>query len=259
MKLPNWLSEDKSIAVHSGREHFLIRNRGVLAAVLRTFRNKPILMVTSFLHPVSWLLILFIFLLTISLFDNILFFWILALLLGTFVAVLPYDSMMAILKKTFFLLIPPLILYLPAVFWGRATFVFLLRMPLILFLVASYSELMTMTDLLAALKKLRFPDLVLLQLDITVKYIYIFGQMLVAILKAIEARAVGRYLKFQVGSNIWGMLYIKAVEYGKELQHAMEARCFTGEYYDSKRRLLLVDYAVIVICLLLSVLIILEG
>ena len=83
--------------------------------------------------------------------------------------------------------------------------------------------------------------------------------MLVAILKAIEARAVGRYLKFQVGSNIWGMLYIKAVEYGKELQHAMEARCFTGEYYDSKRRLLLVDYAVIVICLLLSVLIILEG
>ncbi|WP_212739004.1 hypothetical protein, partial [Escherichia coli] len=107
----------------------------------------------------------------ISLFDNILFFWILALLLGTFVAVLPYDSMMAILKKTFFLLIPPLILYLPAVFWGRATFVFLLRMPLILFLVASYSELMTMTDLLAALKKLRFPDLVLLQLDITVKYI----------------------------------------------------------------------------------------
>lgn len=49
MKLPNWLSEDKSIAVHSGREHFLIRNRGVLAAVLRTFRNKPVLMVTSFL------------------------------------------------------------------------------------------------------------------------------------------------------------------------------------------------------------------
>ena len=68
MKLPNWLSEDKSMAVHSGREHFLIRNRGVLAAVLRTFRNKPVLMVTSFLHPVSWLLILFIFLLTISLF-----------------------------------------------------------------------------------------------------------------------------------------------------------------------------------------------
>lgn len=75
------------------------------------------------------------------------------------------------------------------------------------------------------MKKLRFPDLVLLQLDITVKYIYIFWtNAFVAILKAIEARAVGRYLKFQVGSNIWGMLYIKAVEYGKEPQHAMEAR-----------------------------------
>ena len=56
--------------------------------------------------------------------------------------------------------------------------------------------------MLAALKGLHFPDLVLLQLDITIKYIDVFGKQLMDLLKGIEARSFGGNHRFRIGSNI---------------------------------------------------------
>ena len=55
------------------------------------------------------------------------------------------------------------------------------------------------------------------------------------LLKGIEARSFGGNHRFRIGSNIWGILYLKAIRYGEELTQAMEARCFVGEYVKSSQ------------------------
>ena len=72
-------------------------------------------------------------------------------------------------------------------------------------------------------------------LDITIKYIDVFGKQLMDLLKGIEARSFGGNHRFRIGSNIWGILYLKAIRYGEELTQAMEARCFVGEYVKSSQ------------------------
>ena len=88
------------------------------------------------------------------------------------------------------LLIFPLVLYLPHLLLSGGQSLFLFRLPLIAVAIAYYSETSTISEMLAALKGLHFPDLVLLQLDITIKYIDVFGKQLMDLLKGIEARAL---------------------------------------------------------------------
>lgn len=56
--------------------------------------------------------------------------------------------------------------------------------------IAYYSETSTISEMLVALKGLHFPDLVLLQLDITIKYIDVFGKQLMDLLKGLKHEAL---------------------------------------------------------------------
>ncbi|MBM7635331.1 energy-coupling factor transporter transmembrane component T [Streptococcus saliviloxodontae] len=250
MILPDWLSEENDFLVKKGKDHFLIRNRRVLSLVTVKVRDKAAIPLKSHFHPLVWLLCLFFLLVGVSLSHHLLYFWLLALVLFGLIATLPDDSLRAVLKKWLLVLVFPIVLYLPSLFWQGVNFLFLIRLLTIALLITFYSELTRMSDLLLALKSLHFPDMILLQIDITAKYIYVFGNMLGDILKGIEARAVGQHLNFQIGSNIWGILYLKAVQYGKDLQKAMEARGFTGAYYDKGPTFIWKDY----LCLLVVIL-----
>ena len=155
--------------------------------------------------------------------------------LRSYVAFLPHSILVRTLKKTILLLVFPIIIYLPHLLFSGGQPLFLLRLPLIALAIAYYSETSTISEMLAALKGLHFPDLVLLQIDITIKYIDVFGKQLMDLLKGIEARSFGGNHRFRIGSNIWGILYLKAIRYGEELTQAMEARCFVGEYVKSSQ------------------------
>ena len=116
--------------------------------------------------------------------------WILALVLGFAVAFLPHSILVRTLKKTILLLVFPIIIYLPHLLFSGGQPLFLLRLPLIALAIAYYSETSTISEMLAALKGLHFPDLVLLQIDITIKYIDVFGKQLMDLLKGIEHEAL---------------------------------------------------------------------
>ena len=248
--LPEWLKEEQRINIGKGKDHFLIRNRKKIDSVLLKLRDKSSIKWKRFLHPVTYLLCFFFSLLGVSFSRNFLFFWILFLFLLGLIASLPYVHLVATIKKSILLLLFPFLLYLPNLFLHGFHVLFLLRLPLMSMLIALYTELMSTRDTLQALKKLHFPNIVLLQLDITIKYIYLFGRILQDMLKGIEARSFGGNLDFQIGNNIWGILYLRAVRYGKDLQKAMEARGFTGEYKDSEERLRFRDYLCIALVFL---------
>ncbi|MFR3236276.1 MAG: hypothetical protein ACLTOX_01795 [Streptococcus thermophilus] len=53
-------------------------------------------------------------------------------------------------------------------------------------------------------------------------------------LKGIEARNFDGNHRFQIGSNIWGILYLKAIRYGEELTKPWKP-FFVGEYVKSSQ------------------------
>lgn len=99
-----------------------------------------------------------------------------------------------------------------------------------------------MNQFIAALKIFHFPNIILLQLDITIKYIFFFGNLLIQLLAAVEARAVGGNIQLSTGSNLISLISLKSFTYGKKLDMVMEARGYTGQYYRVKQPLKTKDF-----------------
>lgn len=78
------------------------------------------------------------------------------------------------------------------------------------------------------LKFFKVPDLFILLLDITLKYIINFSELAIEMLNALKVRIIGKTNYNSTG--IVGTIFIKAKEQGEELYFTMECRGFTGEY-----------------------------
>ncbi|PQG71488.1 energy-coupling factor transporter transmembrane component T, partial [Enterococcus faecalis] len=113
-----------------------------------------------------------------------------------------------------------------------------------------YMETTNMNQFIAALKIFHFPNIILLQLDITIKYIFFFGNFLNQLLAAVEARAVGGNIQLSTGSNLISLISIKSFTYGEKLDMVMEARGYTGQYYRVKQPLKTKDFLVSIAYLL---------
>lgn len=87
------------------------------------------------------------------------------------------------------------------------------------------------TELTRALKLFFIPDLFLLVLEITIRYIYILGEIAIDMFYALRLRAVGKNNnKHTSMSGIIGSLFLKSKDMSEEMYSAMECRGFTGEY-----------------------------
>jgi cobalt/nickel transport system permease protein len=87
------------------------------------------------------------------------------------------------------------------------------------------------TELTKALKLFFVPDIFLLVFEITLKYIYILGEISIDMLYALRLRAVGKdNSKHTSISGIMGSLFLKSKDVSEEMYSAMECRGFTGEY-----------------------------
>ena len=82
-----------------------------------------------------------------------------------------------------------------------------------------------------ALKVFFVPDIFILVLDITIKYIVMLGNFSLNMLYALKLRSVGRNSsKYTSLSGIAGNMFIKSKEMAEEMYSAMECRGFTGDY-----------------------------
>ena len=66
----------------------------------------------------------------------------------------------------------PLIIYLP-IFLGQFSLLFIVHLFLAI-VISQYMETTNMNQFIATLKIFHFPNIILLQLDITIKYIFFF-------------------------------------------------------------------------------------
>ena len=83
-----------------------------------------------------------------------------------------------------------------------------------------------------ALKKFYIPDIFILILDITIKYIYLLGELSLNMFYALKLRSVGKNRsKYSSLAGIAGSVFLQSKELAEEMYHAMECRGFTGEYH----------------------------
>jgi len=86
-------------------------------------------------------------------------------------------------------------------------------------------------DITKTLKVFFIPDIFILVLDITIKYIVIFGEFSLNMLYALKLRSIGKNKNKTTSlSGIIGTMFIKSKEMAEEMYGAMECRGFTGEY-----------------------------
>jgi cobalt/nickel transport system permease protein len=82
-----------------------------------------------------------------------------------------------------------------------------------------------------ALKKFFIPDIFILVLDITIKYIVMLGDFSLEMFYALKLRSVGKNtVKHKSISGIAGTIFIKSKEMAEDMYSAMECRGYTGEY-----------------------------
>jgi len=127
---------------------------------------------------------------------------------------------------------------LPAVLWGNGSNTVMLTGKV--FATVTAVNLLSRTtrwnEITGALRFLHIPDLFILVLDITIKYIVLLGEFSLNMLYSLKLRSVGKDKgKYSSLSGIAGSMFIKSREMADDMYNAMECRGFTGEYRKSGR------------------------
>jgi cobalt/nickel transport system permease protein len=128
---------------------------------------------------------------------------------------------------------------LPALFWGRGAGVPILCAKLLLAMLAAalFSATTSWPSIATAFAGLRVPDVFVMTLDMTIKYIGLLGGLVLDMLRALKLRSVGRN-EGKTGSlaAVAGTVFLKSKEAAQEQYQAMECRCFSGKYRITRRR-----------------------
>lgn len=105
------------------------------------------------------------------------------------------------------------------------------------------------STLIEAFKRFYVPDIFILTLDITIKYIYMLGEFSLNMFYALKLRSVGKnHNKYSSMAGIAGSVFLQSKEMAEDMYHAMECRGFSGEYHIyNKSKFNGIDYVYIMI------------
>jgi len=234
MPLPDWLLRDERYVPRSDREAFLDRSilsfLGVLA-MGRPQNGKG--RGEGRIEPLVKVVSVFTVILLVSLSRSPLFLALAGAGLLVVLALQPGERIAAVLKTSFLVGAFTGLILLPSAFLGRGSNLVMITAKVLLS-VASVKLVATTVawnSLSGAFKRLGAPDLFILVLDITLKYITLLGEFALSMLYALRLRSVGKNDgKTASLSAVAGTMFLKSKEMAEEMYAAMECRGFTGTY-----------------------------
>ena len=166
--------------------------------------------------------------------------WIVGLLLFIKLSVLPGSVIINIIKKLFRLLIISAIVLLPSIVISQNDMtLFLIRVGLILVNISIFLAITSWQQFILALRQWHLPTIIILVIDITIKYIYMLGMFLEELLYSIRLRTLGQHVSRQVLGALLGQLYLSSKERTTETYQAMVLRGYSRDSkgYSLDRRL----------------------
>jgi len=149
------------------------------------------------------------------------------------ISLLKAEEILHIIKMAVVITVFTLIILLPSFIMGNANNSILIVIKTLTTVTAVNvtSTITQWNDITKTLKLFFIPDIFILVLDITIKYIVVFGEFSLNMLYALKLRSVGKNKNKTTSlSGIIGTMFIKSKEMAEEMYGAMECRGFTGEY-----------------------------
>ncbi|PYG84302.1 cobalt/nickel transport system permease protein [Ruminiclostridium sufflavum DSM 19573] len=256
MNMPEWLSKKENYIPQADKDTFINKSIMSLLNILSRIRNTNACTAEGF-HISAVLKVAFTFLLIvlISVSRSSEFIIIVIVYLISVLSSMKAYQIIKTLKVSFLISVFTIILLLPSAFLGNYYSIFMITPKVFATITAvnilSYST--SWNSITNALKVFFVPDIFILVLDITIKYIFLLGDFSLNMLYSLKLRSVGRNTsKYMSLSGIAGTMFIKSREMAEEMYSAMECRGFTGEYRAARKILFsLADIIYIIINILL--------
>ncbi len=234
--LPDWLQQSTSPRLtKTTRQPFWQRNQQHLRHLLAQLAQPAPVVTNQHWHlaPHISLIRLLGLVLLIGVINNVTLLWCLALLIGFQLVLLPPRQLRRFFKAWLLSSLVALLFVLPS-YWltGPSTLLFFGLKTSLMLANAQYYRLTTpFSDLLAGLKALHCPDVVVMTVAIAITYLRMLGQHLLLTMEALELRTVApSQHPYRLIGAMFGNLYLKSYAYALELYAAMEARGFNGHY-----------------------------
>lgn len=225
-KLPAWLTKENNAHLDFKKKHdFVGVNITSISKLLHFLTNvTPVYHVDS--SPWFRVCSLLLTTLLVLLSQNVIFLWAVSLIILGQIAFFPGNAILVIIKKYFKLILFTLIFILPSVFLSHKAdlALFLMRIGTLLLALAYFSGTTSWQQFILALKQLHFPSVLILTLDITVKYCYLAGIYLQESLYSIRFKTLGQKASLHLLGNLIGELYLSLKQRMNDLYQAMVLR-----------------------------------
>lgn len=237
--MPEWLTVKNEYTPQSDKDTFINKSILSLLRLISRIRSeseykKETLKVSAVLKvALTFILILFL-----SLSSSLTFIVIVNVYLLLILSMMRGEDILKILRASFVIAVFTFVILLPATFWGNYYSIIMIT-PKVFATVTAVNIVSHSTkwnNITNALKVFFIPDLFILVLDITIKYILLLGEFSLNMLYALKLRSVGKNRsKYTALSGIAGIMFIKSKEMSEDMYSAMECRGFTGEYKINKK------------------------
>lgn len=250
--MPEWLLKEENYIPQADKDTFINKSILSLLSILSRIRNHTGYN-TKGLQVSAVLKVAFTFLLIVllTLSRSFMFTIIVIVYLISLLSLMRADQIIKILKVSFVFGLFTVILLLPSAFWGNYYSIIMITPKIFATVMAvnilSYST--PWNSITNALKTFFIPDIFILVLDITIKYIVLLGEFSLNMMYSLKLRSVGKNrIKYTSLSGIAGTMFIKSKDMAEDMYSAMECRGFTGEYHVIKNiKFTIVDFIYVII------------
>lgn len=237
--LPEWLLTKENYIPRKDRDAFIDKTILSLLALLARIRTQASYKSDKFfISPLLKLAFSIMLILLISLARNYTFVIIANVYLLLGLSLLNGKEIISILRICLVVALFTFIILLPTLFYGSAYSCIMITSKVFatVMTVNILSHITRWNSITNALKMFLIPDIFILVLDITIKYIVMLGDFTLNMLYALKLRSVGtNRTKNSLLGGIAGTVFIKSKEMAEDMYAAMECRGFTGEYHITQK------------------------
>ena len=250
--MPEWLLKDENHIPHADKDTFINKSILSLLSLISRIRAQSGFKTDRFFVNSS-LKVFFTFMLIIllSLSQNFTFVIVVIVYLLVLLSLMEGEEIFRILRVSAIMSFFTFIILLPSAIGGNSYSSIMIPTKVFATITAvnilSYSS--RWDSITSALKRFFVPDIFILVLDITIKYILMLGEFSVELLYSLKLRSVGKNRsKYNSLAGIVGTMFVKSTEMAEEMYSAMECRGYTGEYkLHDKLKLNFADFVYIII------------
>jgi cobalt/nickel transport system permease protein len=247
MDVPEWLLKNENYTPKADKDTFV--NKSILSVFkvisrikMQDFNIQSKLKINVPLN----VFFTFILLLMVSITKSFIFVIIVNVYLFLILSITDAERLVKILKMSLGVTLFTLVIMLPAFFGGNSYSSVMITSKVFATITAMglLSHTAKWNAITEALKRFHVPDIFILILDITIKYMYMLGEFSLNMLYSLKLRSVGKNnKKYSSMAGIAGTIFLQSKEMAEDMYHAMECRGFSGEYHIySKLKFKWVDY-----------------